>query len=285
MRRLLWIVIVFVLLGLVAGAIWPEQVLRASGAPGKTSTDNTGLILAIALAFGFVFLRFKWAHHLDTLIHEFGHALVAALLGGEPKAIRLNTDTSGVTHFAMRKPGRLKALLTSAAGPLASAVTLVVGASYIQAGRASIFLLAAVVVLALVLISTMRNVWGWVVGMATSAALVASVFISTGFWPGLYLPGADGYVVAGITGVAAGIAFRQTVRRRKFASNASDEGHIARATRLPLRFVHFLLAITNFALIIGSLHIIAVIDLARTPAYVEAATEWISTFLNTVGVG
>lgn len=285
MRRLLWIIIDVAVALLIAGAIWPAQVLGARSFPTSAPLDISGFVLAGAIVFGFVFLRFKWAHHLDTLIHEFGHAAVAALLGGTPKAIKLNTDTSGVTHFAMRKPGRLKSLLTSAAGPLASAVCVAIGASYLQAGRASIFLLFAVLIVGLVLLSTMRNLWGWVVGLAISAVLVASVFASTGFVPGLSIPGADGIVVAVITGVAAGIALRQSVRRRKYASNASDEAHVSRASGMPLPFVHFLLAATNFALIVLALNVTGTIDIDRVPEYAQSATETISSLLAAVGVG
>lgn len=52
--------------------------------------------------------------NLDTMIHEFGHALVTLLLSGKVLRIELYADHSGVTYSSMLTPG--KSILVSLAG-------------------------------------------------------------------------------------------------------------------------------------------------------------------------
>lgn len=61
--------------------------------------------------------------NLDTMFHEFGHALVTLLLSGSVLRIELYPDHSGVTYSAIAAGGR--AILVSLAGyPLASLFSL-----------------------------------------------------------------------------------------------------------------------------------------------------------------
>lgn len=61
--------------------------------------------------------------NLDTMIHEFGHALATLLLSGRVLRIELYADHSGVTYSAIQAGGR--AILVSLAGyPLASLFAL-----------------------------------------------------------------------------------------------------------------------------------------------------------------
>ena len=52
--------------------------------------------------------------NLDTMIHEFGHALMTLLLSGKVLRIELYADHSGVTYSSMLTPGR--SILVSLAG-------------------------------------------------------------------------------------------------------------------------------------------------------------------------
>lgn len=82
-------------------------------------------LLVIFFALGFVLPRVplvgKFFNVINTAIHEFGHALVALLTGGQVRKIELFKDTSGTT--TTQSSNRLAACLVSMAGyPFAASV-------------------------------------------------------------------------------------------------------------------------------------------------------------------
>nr|WP_260871009.1 M50 family metallopeptidase [Paenibacillus xylanexedens] len=58
--------------------------------------------------------------NLDTMIHEFGHALMTLLLSGKVLRIELYADHSGVTYSSMLTPGR--SILVSLAGYISASL-------------------------------------------------------------------------------------------------------------------------------------------------------------------
>lgn len=107
-------------------------------------------------------LGYRIVRHLATVLHEAGHALVAALVGRQLRGIHLHSDTSGLTVSKGRPtgPGMVATLL---AGYPAPAVVGLAGAWLVSHGYAAGTMWALVAVCALLLI-LVRNLYGlWVV--------------------------------------------------------------------------------------------------------------------------
>jgi len=102
--------------------------------------------------------------NLDTMIHEFGHALVTLLLSGKVLRIELYADHSGVTYSSMLTPGR--SILVSLAGYMC----------------ASLFAW-----LLFVLYRKGRHVWG--LGIMTAVAAVSLLLYVRGEFGMLWLTG------------------------------------------------------------------------------------------------
>lgn len=102
--------------------------------------------------------------NLDTMIHEFGHALMTLLLSGSVLRIELYADHSGVTYSAIQDGG--KAILVSLSGYLI----------------ASLFAL-----LLFYLYSKGRYDWGLI--LATSVALIMLVLYVRGSFGVMWLSG------------------------------------------------------------------------------------------------
>jgi len=165
--------------------------------------------------------------HVITIVHEAGHATVAALLGREVRGIRLHSDTSGLTtHAGSTK--RLPLALTAFAGYTAPAVVGVGAAALLHYGRAFALLWAVVLLLVVVLVQ-IRNVYGFVVLVIAIGALVWLAWSAPDSWR---------------VGVAYGVAWllllgavRAVVElhgsRRGVSGGGSDADALARLTRVP----------------------------------------------------
>lgn len=102
--------------------------------------------------------------NLDTMIHEFGHALVTLLLSGKVLRIELYANHSGVTYSAIQAGGR--AILVSLAGyPLASLFSLLLFYLYAK-GRHQWGLVLATGVAVIMLLLYVRGGFGvlWLSG-------------------------------------------------------------------------------------------------------------------------
>ncbi|WP_145047717.1 MULTISPECIES: M50 family metallopeptidase [Paenibacillus] len=102
--------------------------------------------------------------NLDTMIHEFGHALATLLLSGKVLRIELYADHSGVTYSTMLTPGR--SILVSLAG-------------YISASLFAWLLFY--------LYRKGRHMWG--LGIVTAIALVSLLLYVRGEFGMLWLTG------------------------------------------------------------------------------------------------
>lgn len=89
--------------------------------------------------------------NLDTMFHEFGHALMTLLLSGHVLRIELYSDHSGVTYSAIAAGGR--AILVSLAGyPLASLFALLLFYLYSRDKRQWGLILASLVALVMLVL-------------------------------------------------------------------------------------------------------------------------------------
>ncbi len=131
---------------------------------------------AAALAALLVLTPPVWrlTRHLVTLVHEAGHALVAVLTGRRLNAIRLHTDTSGLT-LSTGKPRGPGMVATAAAGYLAPAALGLGSVALVRAGETGIALYAGLGVLALMLLF-IRNWFGLLVVGLTGAVVAALVW-------------------------------------------------------------------------------------------------------------
>src|SRR5699024_10438226 len=124
------------------------------------------------MPFGYRIVR-----HLATVLHEAGHALVAALVGRKLRGIRVHADISGLTVSKGRPdgPGMVATLL---AGYPAPAVVGLAGAWLISHGYAAGTMWALVVVCALLLL-LIRNLYGLWVDLVIGAGVAVLSWTAT----------------------------------------------------------------------------------------------------------
>ncbi len=107
-----------------------------------------------------------------TLVHEAGHAVVAVLTGRRLNAIRLHTDTSGLT-LSTGKPRGPGMMATAAAGYLTPAALGLGSVALVRVDETDIALYGGLAVLALMLVF-IRNWFGLLV-VGISGAVVAAL--------------------------------------------------------------------------------------------------------------
>lgn len=209
---------------------------------------NLFVVAAVSgLAAGFLFSSSKWLASLDTWLHEYGHAVVAAGLGGKPSKIKLSKDMSGLTNFSFKSNWKFRSVLVSAAGPLASISAFVVATQLALAGTSRFFLLVVFGIILSVLFTTVRSGFGWFVGLLAAAVTGVSVALDGGHVPGFQTTNASLIVLAISVSSAAGVGLRESMRRFRWSSADGDEGKIAAALHVPEKLIDFLLACAHLA--------------------------------------
>jgi len=146
-----------------------DQLFNAQPDPaGAVPLVTGGLALLLVLSGS----PWRLARNVITIVHEAGHAFVAVLVGRRLQAIRLHSDTSGVTVSKGRPSGPGMAL-TALSGYPAPAVLGLVFAGLIAADRSRLLLVLAALLLLGVLVMV-RNAYG-VFTVVVSAAVLAGV--------------------------------------------------------------------------------------------------------------
>jgi hypothetical protein len=112
--------------------------------------------------------------HLVTLVHEAGHAVVAVATGRRLNAIRLHTDTSGLT-VSSGKPRGPGMMATAAAGYLAPAALGLVAVLLIDGGHTPWALYGGLGTLA-VMLAFIRNWFGLLVVAATGGVVAVLIW-------------------------------------------------------------------------------------------------------------
>ena len=202
----------------------------------RATTTQPPLAWEVSLVLGVIALLVTWSpvgyrlvRHLVTLLHEAGHALVAALVGRRLTGIRLHSDTSGVTvsRGRPRGPGMVATVL---AGYPAPAVVGLGGALLLGQGYAAGLLWALVLLCALMLL-LVRNLYGLWVVLVTGVAVMALSWTA----PGEVVSG-TAYLVVWVLLLAAPRSVVELQRERGRQGgrrSGSDADQLARLTGVP----------------------------------------------------
>lgn len=206
-----------------AADIWQ----RATSTQPPLTWQAALLLAGVAVAVAWSPAGYRLVRHLVTLVHEAGHALVAAAVGRRLSGIRLHSDTSGVTlsRGRARGPGMVATLL---AGYPAPALVGLGGALLLGGGHAAGVLWALVLTCAAMLL-LIRNLYGLWVVVVTGVAVGVSSWLA----PAQVLVG-TAYLVVWTLLLAAprSVVDLQRARRRR-RDGGSDADQLARLTGLP----------------------------------------------------
>lgn len=193
----------------------------------------------------------------ETLVHEIGHAQMVALTFGRVTYIRVERDTSGVTnHARKRKVGRLATALVSLFGPISSSVVFVITARLVASELTAFWAMGVGIFVALILITTVRNFWGWVTGLVL-LVLIYLVLEASGYIDPQIL-GASNLVVTNnllvnailaVTAFNVGSALRYSFQFRVPRNPNSDEYRFSKALFLPGRLGGTLIILIQLALV------------------------------------
>lgn len=184
----------------------------------------------MALVTGLVALWAVWAdwwlRHLDTALHEGGHALFAWAHGWSVRRVHIERDGGGFTEYRAGPQGWLAAFLVSAAGYLSPPVAGLAAASLLAAGNVSAVLILAVLALA-VLLLVVENRFGIAVVLVSAAGLVGLERYArwAGLWAAYFL---TWFLL--LSGVKSVMILH---RARRFGVRSSDADHLASLTHLP----------------------------------------------------
>lgn len=220
--------------------IW-QGIITPQPVPSPTMV---GLLGAVALAM--VLLGWPLVRMLVTIVHEAGHAAVAASTGRQLSGIRLHSDTSGLTVSRGRPkgPGMVATLL---AGYLAPGVTGLGAALALAAGYSVGLLWAWAVLLALMLLF-IRNFYGLLVMVVVLAGVAAASW---------YLePVHQSWIAYLLTWLLLLSAPRPTIELARRPARDSDAGQLARLTRTPMSLWHLVFLAATLACLVGGLAVL-----------------------------
>ncbi len=203
-------------------AVW-QRVLGTQPAPPQW------LVLGCAAAALLVILPhpvWQLSRNVVTIAHEGGHGLIALLTGRRLAAIRLHSDTSGLTVSAGRPTGP-GMILTAAAGYTAPPLLGLGGAALLATGHITALLWISIALLAAMLLK-IRNAFGLLSVIVTGAA-----FFAVSWYGGAQLQA--GFAYLGIwflllAGVRPVVELQR--RRRHGGAHDSDADQLARLTRV-----------------------------------------------------
>jgi hypothetical protein len=215
----------------------------------STQPDPPHLLVLIAAVAALLVVvpRPAWvlARNAITIAHEGGHALVGVLGGRRLRGIRLHSDTSGLTVSSGRAsgPGMVFSLL---AGYLTPSLLGLAGAALLAAGRITLLLWLALVLLLAVLVM-IRNVYGVVSVLATGALVfLISWFTSPAAQAAFAYVAVWFLLIGGVRPVGE----LQRLRSRGRAPD-SDADQVARLTHVPGLFWVGFFGLVNLAALLA----------------------------------
>jgi hypothetical protein len=220
----------------------------------STQPDPPHLLVLITagLALLAVVPRPAWvlARNAITIAHEGGHALVAVLAGRRLRGIRLHSDTSGLTLTRGRPtgPGMVLSLL---AGYLTASLLGLAGAALLAAGRITLLLWLALVLLLAVLVM-IRNVYGAVAVLVVGAVVF---FVSWYASPAAQAAFAYAGVWFLLVGGVRPVGELQRLRYRGRAPD-SDADQLAHLTHVPGLLWVAVFGVVNLAALLAGTYLL-----------------------------
>ncbi|MFD3665943.1 M50 family metallopeptidase [Streptomyces sp. NPDC058659] len=207
------------------------------------------LVIATAVAALAVTVpRRVWllARNAITIAHEGGHGIVALATGRRLEAIRLHSDTSGLTVTRGRPTG-IGVILTLAAGYTAAPLLGLGGAALLGAGLVTLLLWIATGLL-LVMLVMVRNAYGMLTVLLTSATFLLVSWLTGPEVQSLFAYAVVWFLLLG--GVRP--AFELQAKRRHGGAPDSDADQLARLTHVhPGVWLFFFHAVSICSLIGG----------------------------------
>ncbi|WP_369146414.1 M50 family metallopeptidase [Streptomyces sp. R44] len=200
------------------------EILGTQPAP----TEWTVYVTAVC-ALALVVLRRPWllARNAITIAHEGGHGLVALAAGRRLEAIRLHSDTSGLT-VTRGNPTGLGVVLTLAAGYPAASLLGLGGAALLGTGHVTLLLWSATALL-LALLVMVRNAYGVLTVVLTGASFVLVSWLAGPEVQSVFAYAVVWFLLLG--GVRP--AFELQRKRRHGGAPDSDADQLSRLTHVP----------------------------------------------------
>ncbi|ALO10938.1 M50 family metallopeptidase [Streptomyces gardneri] len=207
------------------------------------------LVIATAVAALAVTVpRRVWllARNAITIAHEGGHGIVALATGRRLEAIRLHSDTSGLTVTRGRPTG-IGVVLTLAAGYTAAPLLGLGGAALLGAGLVTLLLWIATGLL-LAMLVMVRNAYGILTVLLTGAAFLLVSWLTGPEVQSLFAYAVVWFLLLG--GVRP--AFELQSKRRHGGAPDSDADQLSRLTHVhPGVWLFFFHAVSICSLIGG----------------------------------
>lgn len=237
-------------LAVVATALRPFDLEVPTGAAGDTGWVPVSVIgVAVGAAAALVRPLDRVVGQLVTVLHELGHTLTAAALGGRPSGIVLRHDASGHATARWSSPGTLRqrtalAVVAFVGAPSAAAAAAAGAQAYLLAGPGTVLwglagASAVVTVLA-------RSAWSFLVAAGLAAAAAVAL-----------RDAAEPWAASAVVGLVTAVAVRATrVEASAVAApiaHGDDARVVARHLRLPARFVRWTQAAATVGLSAWSL--------------------------------
>ncbi|MGW8364463.1 M50 family metallopeptidase [Streptomyces wedmorensis] len=200
------------------------EILGTQPAP-----DQWIVYVTAACALALVAFRTLWlpARNAITIAHEGGHGLVALATGRRLEAIRLHSDTSGLT-VSRGRPTGVGVVLTLAAGYPAAPLLGLGGAALLGTGHVTLLLWAATALL-LAMLVMVRNAYG-----ILSVVLTGAAFLLVSWLTGPDVQSVFAYAVVWFL-LLGGVrpAFELQAKRRHGGAPDSDADQLADLTHVP----------------------------------------------------
>ncbi|MBV1947802.1 M50 family metallopeptidase [Streptomyces sp. BV129] len=223
----------------------PDLWDRLSGTqPGP---DLWVVLATLAAALAVVAPHPVWrvARNAITIAHEGGHGLIALVTGRKLTAIRLHSDTSGLT-VSRGKPYGIGMILTAAAGYTAPSLLGLGGAALLAAGRITLLLWVATALL-LAMLVMIRNAYG-----VLTVVLTGGAFLLVSWLAGPQTQAAFAYAVVWFL-LLGGVRppFELQAKRRRGGAGDSDADQLSRLTHVPAGLWLFLFHAVSLCSLIG----------------------------------
>lgn len=219
-----------------------DDVLGTQPAPGLWLVLVTAAAALLVTAVG---VLWRTARGAVTIAHEGGHGLVALVTGRRLEAIRLHSDTGGLT-VSRGRPTGLGMILTAAAGYTAPSL-LGLGGAWLLADRRITLLLWVATALLIAMLVMVRNAYGVLSVVVTGGAFLLVSWLTEPQVQAAFAYGAVWFLLLG--GVRP--VFELRAKRRRGEARDSDADQLARLTHAPAAVWMFFFHTVSLSSLIG----------------------------------